>query len=152
MCPPDVSQLPAQLSNGLITQPSTTPASDRGVTLPRCHSPRSWVYKQANLNPVHSVSPLLLPRQHLLLYKSSPHHFLLLLDVPFPDEKPLFLRFLLRLPSGRKSLRTSPLALFLTLLVCLPRGRRSHFASPPCSCFRRSFITPLWYSFLLLRA
>ena len=32
--PLDVSQRPAQLSYGLITQPLTTPASDDGVTLP----------------------------------------------------------------------------------------------------------------------
>ena len=37
----------------------------------------SWVYKQAPLDPVHSGPPLILPRQHLLLYKSSPHHCLL---------------------------------------------------------------------------
>ena len=111
-----------------------------------------WVYQQAVLDPVCSVSPMLLPRQHLLLYKSSPHHCLLLLDVPCPDEKTLFLRFLTRLPSGRKSLRASLLALFLTLLACLPRGCRSHLASPRCSCHRRNFLTLLWCSFLLLRA
>ena len=85
----------------------------------------SWVYKQATLDPIHSVSPLLLPRQHLLLYKSSPHHCLLHLDVPCPDKKTLFLRFLSCLPSGCKSLRASPLALFLMLPAYLPRGRRS---------------------------
>ena len=84
-----------------------------------------WVYKQASLDPHLSVSPLLLPRQHLLLYKSSPHPCLLLLDVPFPDEKTLFPRFLSCLSSGRKLVRTSPLALFLMLLACLPRGCRS---------------------------
>ena len=77
----------------------------------------SWVYKQATLDPVDSVSPLRLPRQHLLVYKSSPHHYLLLLDVPFPDEKTVFLRLLSRLPSGRKSLPASPLSLFLKLLA-----------------------------------
>ena len=68
----------------------------------------SWVYKQATLptyiSMLHSVSPLLLPRQQLLLSKSSPHHCLLLLDVPCPVVKILFLRFLSRLPRGRKSL------------------------------------------------
>ena len=111
-----------------------------------------WVYKQAVLDPVHSVSPLLLPRQHLLLYKSSPHHCLPLLDVPCPDKKTLFQRFLTCLPSGCKLLRACPLALFLKHLACLPRGRRSHFASPPCSSPHRNFIMPLWCSFLLLRA
>ena len=71
------------------------------------------------------LSPLLLPRQHLLLYKYSSHHCLLHLDVTCPDEKTLFLRFLSHLPSGRKSLRASPLALFLMLIACLPRGHRS---------------------------
>ena len=37
----------------------------------------------------------------------------------------MFLRFLSCLPCGRKSLRTSPLALFLMLLACLPRSHRS---------------------------
>ena len=64
----------------------------------------SWVYVQSTLDPVSSVSPLLLPQQHLLLYKSSPHHCLLLLVIPCPDEKTLFLRFLSRLPRGSKSL------------------------------------------------
>ena len=64
----------------------------------------SWVYKQATFDPVHSVSPLLLPRQQLLLSKSSSHHCLLLLDVPGPDKKTLFLRCLSRLQRGRKSL------------------------------------------------
>ena len=90
----------------------------------------SCVYKQATLDPVHSVSPLLLPRQQLLLSKSSPHHCLLLLDVPCPDEKILFLRLLTRPPRGRRlQLRKS--ALF-----------HSH----------RNSITPLWCSFLLLQA
>ena len=64
----------------------------------------SWVYEQTSLVPVHSVSPLLLPRQQLLLSKSSPQHCLLLLDVPCRDDKTLFPRFLSRLPRGRKSL------------------------------------------------
>ena len=64
----------------------------------------SWIYKQATFHPVYSVLPPLLPRQQLLLSKSSPHHCLLLLDVPYPDEKTLFLKFLSYLPRGRKSL------------------------------------------------
>ena len=64
----------------------------------------SWVYKQATLDPVHSVSPLLLPQQQLFLSKSSPHHCLLLLDVPCPAENISFLRFLSLIPRGRKSL------------------------------------------------
>ena len=68
----------------------------------------SWVYKQATLDPVHSVSPLLLLQQQLLLSKSSPHHCLLLLDVPRPDNKILFLSFLSRLPRGRKSVSLVP--------------------------------------------
>ena len=61
-----------------------------------------YVDKQAVLDPVHSVSPLLLPRQQFLLSKSSPHHCLLHLDLPCTDEKTLFLRCLTCLPSGRK--------------------------------------------------
>ena len=55
-------------------------------------------------SPNYSVSPLLMPRQQLLLCKSSPHHCLLLLDVPCPDKKTLFLRCWSRLPRGHKSL------------------------------------------------
>ena len=102
----------------------------------------SRVYKQATLDPINSVSPLLLPQQHLLLYKSSPHHCLLLLDVPCPDEKTLFLRFLLCLPSGRKSLRASPLALFLTLQHAYQEATGHSFAIPPCSCHCHNFIMP----------
>ena len=45
------------------------------------------------MEPVYSVSPLLLPRQHPLLYKPRPHHCPLLLYVPCPDVKILFLCF-----------------------------------------------------------
>ena len=78
--------------------------------------------------------------------------WLLLMDVPWPDEKTLYLRFLACLPSDCKSLCASPLALFLMLLVCLPRDRRSYFANPPCSCYCHNFITLLWCSFLLVLA
>ena len=56
-----------------------------------------------DLIPVHSVSPLLLPRQQLHLSNSLPHHCLLRLDVPCPDVKTSLLWFLLHLPGGCKS-------------------------------------------------
>ena len=93
----------------------------------------SWVYKQATLDPIHSVLPLLLPQQHLLLYKASPHHCLLLLDVPRPDEKILLLRFLSCLPSGRKSQRCkSTLFLFLLQLHHAPVVQLLALASLNC--------------------
>ena len=65
---------------------------------------------------------LLLPQQHLLLYKPRPHHCLLLLDVPFPDVKSLFLCFLTRACQETVSCCfTSQLALPLT---CLPRRQQ----------------------------
>ena len=83
----------------------------------------SWVYKQAVLDPDYSASPLLLPRQQLLFSKPSSHHCLLLLDVPCPDEKTLFLRFLMHACQETASFCfASPLALLPT---CLLRGRRS---------------------------
>ena len=81
----------------------------------------SWVYKQAVLDPYYSVSPLLLPRQHLL-HRSLPHHCLLPLDVPFPDEKLVPEVPCVCLPRGHKFVFASPLALLPT---CLPRGHRS---------------------------
>ena len=83
----------------------------------------SSVYKQAVLDPDYSVSPLLLPRQQLLFWKSSPHHCLLLVDVPCPYKKTLFLMFLTHACQETASFcLASPLALFPT---CLPRGNRS---------------------------
>ena len=83
----------------------------------------SWVYKQAVLDPIHSVSPLLLPWQHLLLYKSPPRHCLLLLVVPCPDEKTSSCGLLMRACQETTSFCfESPLAL---LPPCLPRGRWS---------------------------
>ena len=96
----------------------------------------SWVYKQATLDPVHSVLPLLLPQQQLLLSKSSPHHFLLLLDVPCQDEKTLFLRFLSRMPRGHKSLLCKS-ACSVPETPDVP-AKRPQVASPLCSCFRRN--------------
>ena len=105
----------------------------------------SWAYKQATLDPVKSVSPLLLPQQQLLLSKSSSHHCLRLLDVPCPDMKTLFLRFLPCLPRGLKLACSVPEA------PDVPT-KRPQVASPACSCFRHNFTSPLWCSFLLLRA
>ena len=82
----------------------------------------SWIYKQATLDPVPSVLPLILPWQRLLLYKSPPYHCLLLLDVPCSDEKILFL-FLTRACQEAASFCFA--SLLALLLTCLPRGRRS---------------------------
>ena len=72
------------------------------------------------MDQIHSLSPLLLPRQHLILYN---HHCLLLLDVPFPDEKILLLSCLGRACQETASFCfASPLALLPT---CLPRGHRA---------------------------
>ena len=81
------------------------------------------------MDPYYSVSPLLLPRQQLLFPKSSPHHCLLLLDVPCPDEKIFFLRFIACARPHAMNLKrfASPLALLPT---CLPRGSRSQHRTP----------------------
>ena len=69
---------------------------------------------------------------------SLPHHCLLLLDVPCPDEKTLFLRFLTRecQVTHHKCLFRKPLALLPT---SLPRGRRSQHCKSACSSFRLNF-------------
>ena len=107
----------------------------------------SWVYKQVILDPIHSVSPLLLPRQYLLLYKSSPHYCLLLLDVACPDEKIMFLRFLARAcQEVTRFCFASPLALLL------PRPQVATSQVCPVPVFIAASSHPLWGSFLLLRA
>ena len=124
----------------------------------------SWVYKQATLDPVHSVLPLLLPRQQLLLSKSSPHHCLLLLDVPCPDEKALFLRFLFC--AKRPQVATSqvcPVPVFVAASPRPPCGAASCTCEPELpsgSTSRTRDWMPLWHGFgsslwrksLLLRA
>ena len=111
----------------------------------------SWVYKQSTLDPINSVSPLLLPRQHLLLYKSPPHDCLLHLDVPFPDEKILFLRFLAPACQETESLCPEP-----NVPAERPQVATSQVQTVPVfvatSVVAVYFIASLWCSFLLLRA
>ena len=91
------------------------------------------------MDPDYSVLPLLLPRQQLFFSKSSPHHCLLLLDVPCLDEKILLMRYLTCACQETASFCfASPLALLPT---CLPTGHRSKHHKP--ALFQLSSRLPL---------
>ena len=115
----------------------------------------SWVYKQAVLDQIHSVSPLLLLRQHLLLYKYSPHHYLLLLDISCLDEKACSWGSSL-VPANKPQVSASQVRLPCSQRACKEAAGRN-IASLFCSSFHHNFRcfrlpASMWCSFLLLRA